>query len=160
MTPTGLMAAFRRFWHFFFNSGPDKIPEQRVGIHGPGFEFRMKLAAEKPGMIFDFNNLHQILFWREPGKTKAFLFQRFQIRIVEFIPVPVPFGNLSRLVGLVCQRILFHQLARIRTQAHGAAFFRIHIPFLNGLAFFVKPFPHQINHRGCCFFVKFRTVGI
>lgn len=44
---------------------PDKIPEKWVGTHRAGFEFRMKLTAQKPGMVRQFDNLYQSTIRRE-----------------------------------------------------------------------------------------------
>ena len=30
-----------------------------MGVRRPGFEFRMELAAQKPGMVLDFHDFHQ-----------------------------------------------------------------------------------------------------
>jgi hypothetical protein len=39
----------------------DEIPKQGVGLHRLGLEFRMKLAAKKPGMIFYLDDFHQVV---------------------------------------------------------------------------------------------------
>ncbi len=49
-----------RFPHLIRQRRLYKIPEERVRGHWTGFEFRMKLASKKPGMIVDLNNFHQI----------------------------------------------------------------------------------------------------
>jgi len=69
----------------------DKIFKQRMGIHGAGFEFRMELTPEKPGMLFIFYNFNEIFFRGKTGKNQTALFQRFFICVIEFISVPMSF---------------------------------------------------------------------
>jgi len=39
----------------------DEIAKQRVRFHRLGLELGMKLAAEEPWVVADFDNLHQVV---------------------------------------------------------------------------------------------------
>jgi hypothetical protein len=54
--------------------GADEIPEQRVGFHRFGLELRMKLAAEEPGVIGDFDDLDQVVVRGGAGDGQPRLF--------------------------------------------------------------------------------------
>ena len=51
----------------------DKASEQRVGHIRLGLEFRMKLAADKPRMVFDLDDFHQIPLGIKPRDHEPFL---------------------------------------------------------------------------------------
>ena len=42
-----------------------------MGCHGARFEFRMELTTQKPGMITDFDDLHQFTVRRSPAVVAA-----------------------------------------------------------------------------------------
>lgn len=45
---------------FAIQTSPDVGREERVRLHGTGFEFRMELTTDEPGMIRQFDHLHQL----------------------------------------------------------------------------------------------------
>ena len=73
----------------FYGRG-DKVTKQGMRLHRFGLEFRMKLAAEKPGMFFQFNNLHKIVVRRCPGDHQTLFFQLLSIVVVELVAMTVP----------------------------------------------------------------------
>ena len=69
--------------------GLDKLSEQGMGFHRFRSEFRMELASEKPGMVFQFDHLHQSLIGRYAAEDQPCLFQDLHVGIIKFITMPV-----------------------------------------------------------------------
>ena len=78
----------------------DKFTEKRMRVHGAGFEFRVELAAQKPGMVGQFHYLHKVSVRRGAAENHAFFRQSFLKFIIEFIAVAVAFFNQFFFVGL------------------------------------------------------------
>src|ERR1019366_9331509 len=100
--------------------GSDEGAEQRMRFHRFGLELGMELAAEEPGMIGDFADLHVGSVGRLAGDTKSRGLQRFLVLAVEFEAVAVTLADLARSVSLPGEAA-FGQDARPRAQTHGAA---------------------------------------
>ena len=77
----------------------DKLPKQRMRIHGARFEFGVKLTPEKPGMIFELDDFHKIPIGGNAAEYQSTLLKRFTIGIIEFVAVAVSFGNLFFFVS-------------------------------------------------------------
>ena len=125
----------------------DKAAEQRVTVHGPRFELRMKLAAEKPGMAAQLDNLHQRAVRRHPAQHHPFGAEFGPVVIVELVAMAVPLRNLFPAIQLGGESFVL-QHTRIAAQAHGAAF------GVDGFLLF-----HEMNHRMGRLQVEFRRVG-
>ena len=59
-------------------------------FHRPGFEFRVKLTSQKPGMITNFDDLNQLAIGRDTAETQTGLLQLFFKFIVKLITVAMP----------------------------------------------------------------------
>jgi len=70
--------------------GPDKGPEERVRISGAGLEFGMKLTAHEPGMIGQFDHLHQLPIGRNPADHQTMGFQEVPVLVVHLVSMSVP----------------------------------------------------------------------
>jgi len=59
------------------------------------FEFRMKLRTQIKWMIFlwQFGNFHQRAIWRNSGENQSGFLKLFDIFIIDFIAVPMTFGD-------------------------------------------------------------------
>ena len=79
----------------------DKVPEERMGVIGPGFEFRMKLARDEPGVVFDLDYLHEIPFWVDACKDKAFALHKIPVFIVKLVSMPMAFVYILLFIGFV-----------------------------------------------------------
>src|ERR1700680_2766279 len=86
-------------------------------------EFGMELAAAEPGMAGELHHLAQISGGgtlgpgtdREPGRLEA-----WQVVIVDFVAMPVPFGDRRRAVDFMRERS-GHHLAGLRAETHGTS---------------------------------------
>ncbi len=127
----------------------DKIPEQGVRTHGAGFKFRMKLATQKPWMIFQFRNFDQLTIWGCAADNQPLFFKPAKIFIVKFITMAMPFRNLIGPVCTVSKGALL-EYTRIRPQSNGSAFIGVNVSFLDRSGFFIIPLKHQIDDRVGC----------
>ena len=82
----GRGAAFRG-QGMLVHSSLDEVPEQGMGLHGPGLEFGMELAAQEPGMILKLHDFHQGVVGRHAAVDKALLGQQILEGIVELVAV-------------------------------------------------------------------------
>ena len=64
-----------------------------------GFEFGVKLTAEKPGMVLYFDDFHQLFIRRLPGEQEPFVTEYLTVFIVELVAVPVAFVNFTFAIG-------------------------------------------------------------
>src|SRR5512139_2569985 len=126
---------------------------------GPRFEFRVELTAQEPWMVLYLDYLHQFSVGAvsadlhpQPGNDSL-------IGIIEFIPVPVSFGDLLCPVSSM-RKGLFLYDTRIGAQAHRAALLSAFRPFLYLSLPEVIPFFHKINNRSRGIQIEFRTVCI
>ena len=58
-----------------FERSANKGGKERVGLQGFGFEFGMKLATEKPGMVRKLDDLHQVRILEDPGNDHTLFHQ-------------------------------------------------------------------------------------
>src|SRR6185295_2486695 len=98
----------------------NKAAEKRMTIHRSRLELRVKLAAEKPRMIFELDDLDQFTVRRKTAQNHPFGAELGAVTIIELITVAMSFGNLFSPVqfggeGLVLQH------TRESAQAHGTA---------------------------------------
>ena len=59
----------------------------------------MKLAADKPRVIGQFDHFDQFVVHRQPGNHQAGVLQAFQVIVVEFVTVAVAFVDFLGAVG-------------------------------------------------------------
>ena len=81
----------------------NEVAEQGVRAHGGGFELGVKLARQKPGVVFQFYDLYQIAVGWQAADDKSCLFHLDAVHIVEFITMTVPLFNFPfpiRLIGI------------------------------------------------------------
>jgi hypothetical protein len=64
-----------------------------MGVRGLRFKLGMELTPDKPGMIFEFDDLHQSLIGGESGEDESRFSQRIQIGIVKPVTVAVTLNN-------------------------------------------------------------------
>ena len=95
----------------------DKALKQRMGDVGLGLEFRMELTADKPRMVFDLDDLHQIPLGIKPRDHQPFLRQLLTIRIVKFITMAMALGNLFALIRFKTFGPLFQNTSCTRPSA-------------------------------------------
>ena len=65
-----------------------------MGIEGFGFQFRVELDADEPGMFGNLDNLRQAAVRRHAGEQDAGFFQLFAVGDVDLVAVAVALGNL------------------------------------------------------------------
>src|SRR5262245_58687670 len=73
--------------------GPDEGREQRMGREGPGFQLRMVLHADEPGMPRDFDDLGQDAVRRHPGEAQSDLLQTVLVVDVDFVAMAVALAD-------------------------------------------------------------------
>src|SRR3989339_350006 len=71
-------------------------------MQGFGFVFRMALGGDEKRMHFlgQFYHFHEKVVGGSAGNNQAVIFQNFAIVVIEFVSVPVPFGNFDSALGL------------------------------------------------------------
>jgi hypothetical protein len=87
----------------------DEAAKQGMGGHGPGFELRVELASQIPGVI----SISTISTNSPDGAMPEMLspaFQRLHIGIVELESVAMPLGNGFHAVGPVGDGVGFSSL--------------------------------------------------
>ena len=109
-------------------------------------QFRVELAPQKPRMIPQFNDFHQIQFRVDAAQVQPVLLQHFPILVVHFVSMPMPLGDPLSSVGAVCLCSRPY-LARISPQSHGGPF-AFHFPLIR----------HQIDYRVGGVFVEIGSV--
>ena len=95
--------------------------EDHLGLERAALEFRVELDAYEEGMVWDFDDLHQVPFGVGTREAHPGRLELLTVGVVEFVPVPMPFVDCIRGVQLVSQGAGF-QCAVIGSKAHGAAF--------------------------------------
>jgi len=99
-------------------------------------------------MVRRFHDFHVVLIGSPPGDSQPGGNQGLFVLSVEFVPVPVPFADFRRAVGLVRKRARL-KLARPRAQAHRAA----HL-------FHAQQLSQLVNHAVRGLRIKFRAVRL
>ena len=128
-------------------------------LHGTGLEFRMELAADKPGMVLQLHDFHQALVRGKAAVDKAFFLKEVLEGVVEFIAVAVALLHVFRLVGLkgLC---IGHDSAGIGAKAHGAALVAALVAAGHMAGVHVVPFGHKVNDLVGRVLVKFLGIGV
>ena len=96
--PSNLFSGFE-LPQFIGQGGPDVVPEKRMGVHGTGLEFRVELAAQEPGVVPEFDDLHQLAVGGGAGNRQAGGVQFLPVGVVEFVAVPVALHDLRDAIG-------------------------------------------------------------
>src|SRR5258708_7312952 len=92
-----------------FVCSADEGGEQRMRLKRFGFEFRMELASQEPGMIRYFADLHVHRIGGLSGDAQTARGQNFFVLAVELVTMPVPLANLGHAVGFA-RKTAFGQL--------------------------------------------------
>src|SRR3990170_3850746 len=87
-------------------------------------EFRVKLAADKPGVSGQFHHLAQLPGLGEPGYAQAFVLQSAKVLPVRLIAMPVALVDDAGAIDPVCLAARF-QGGQLRAQTHGPAEVRL-----------------------------------
>src|SRR5262249_28126651 len=99
----------------------DEVLEEGMTGERLGFELRVKLTAEEPGMpVPELDDLHEFPVRRHSAKRHPRFAQGRNVFLVDLVAVPVPFGDQVLRVGARRDRS-GGELARILSEAHGAA---------------------------------------
>src|ERR1035437_9414437 len=98
--------------------GADEALEQRVRLHGLGFELGMELAAEIPRMVADLADLDVRIVRRLARDLEARRFQALFVFAIELVAVAMALVDFARAVGVVCHAAV-GQAARPASQPHG-----------------------------------------
>src|SRR5687768_11296164 len=77
--------------HFLFIRGRDEPGKQRVRLEGFGFEFRMKLAAQEPGMPRQLYHFNKDFIGRITREAHAIACKDGLVFPVKFVAVAVTF---------------------------------------------------------------------
>src|SRR6185369_3278056 len=108
--------------------GADETLEQWVRLHGLGFELRMELTAQIPGMVAEFADLHVRIVRSLAGNLQPRGLQALFVFAIELVAMAMAFVDFARAVGLVRHAAL-GQTAGPTAQPHGSA------EFVNALEF-------------------------
>src|ERR1043166_9518870 len=101
--------------------GGDESLEKGMRLVRFALELGMKLAGDEERMILEFDDLDQFSVRRSAAKDKSGLFEGGAIGVIEFVAMTMPFVDEEGAVKVGGARA-DHQLARLRAEAHGAAF--------------------------------------
>ena len=82
-------------------SGGDEVSEQRVGLCRSGFELRMKLDPDKPGVVLELDDFNQISVRVNSGGNQSAVFKIGAVSIVEFIAMTGSFVDQGFPIGLM-----------------------------------------------------------
>ncbi len=115
-------------------------------LHGFRLEFRVELAAEKPWVVGDFDDLHQGAVGRGAADDEPGLHQPVPELDVELEPVPVAFLDPFRSVGPVGEGAGFED-ARVGAEPQGPAHVRHLVAGLDLVGPVVEPLLHEIDDR-------------
>ena len=83
----------------------------------------MKLAGHEERMILQLDQFRQLAVGRIAAEDEARLLELLPVGVVEFVAMAMPFIDDKGAIKLR-RPGANHQLARLRAQAHGAAFLR------------------------------------
>src|SRR5512136_3127472 len=79
----------------------NKRYKQRMRLERLGLEFGVELASQEPGMVFDFDDLDQLVLRIPPGKEQPGPGQVAFVGRVEFIAVAMPLLYISFPIGFI-----------------------------------------------------------
>ena len=92
------------FLLFVLESRADEGCEKRVRFERFGFEFRVELAAEKPGVLRGFDDFDVVSVGGASGDAQPGSDESFLVVAVELVTVAVAFANFELAIGLVRER--------------------------------------------------------
>src|ERR1022692_4023930 len=98
----------------------DKALEQRVRLHGLGFELGVELAAEIPRVVGELADLDVGIVGRFAGDLQARRLQALFVLAIELVAVTMALVDFALAVGVVGDAAL-GQAASPTAEAHGAA---------------------------------------
>lgn len=101
----------------------------------------MKLASDKPGVVGNLDNLHQLAVNGTAGDAQTCRFESLQVLIVELKAVAVTFDNNFLAIKLSGYAAL-PKLALLAAEAHGTTKVRELIPGFE-LPFGIEPLGNQ-----------------
>src|SRR5579862_3728627 len=131
-----------------FKAGANERGKKRMRSKWLRFEFGMKLAANKPGVIGHFDNFDIHAIGRPAGNAESGAGERLLVLAIKFVAMAMALGDLQRAVGLMRKRAGF-EFARPRPKPHRAA----HFVHAEQFAQFVN---HAIRSRG----IELRAIRI
>ena len=79
-----------------------KSAEKRMRTVGTGFQFRMGLCCDEPGMFRNLYHLYDPSVRGEAGELHAMTGEILPVVVVDFIAVPVPLFYFFTLIKSVC----------------------------------------------------------
>src|SRR6185503_1360972 len=113
-------------------------------LERPRLQLRVKLHADKPGMVLVFDDLRQNAIGRHSGEAHAALFEASLVRSIDLVTMTMPFGNFSHPINLrYTAATREHRI--VSAEPHGAAEIAARAPLLQLVTF--KPFRHQADDR-------------
>ena len=80
--------------YFPFCRRGHKVPKQRMGPVGPGFQLRVELHPHKPGVAGQLHHLHQLPIGGQPGQDKTGPGDCLPEVVVELVAVAVALADL------------------------------------------------------------------
>src|SRR6476659_636360 len=100
----------------------DEPPEQRMRLVRFAVEFRMELAGNEKRMFCQLYNLHQLPIRRKSTEDQARFLEFLAICVVKFVTMSM--ALVDNKCAVKPRSLRTHdKLARLRAQAHRAAFF-------------------------------------
>jgi hypothetical protein len=102
-------------------SCPDKIAEELMRTSGTTFKLLMKLCRDKPGMVWQFDNLNLAIVSRTTTHDHAVGFNEIAKFVVEFVAMAVALKDDRFTVGL-SSFCAWYKATELAPHAHGATF--------------------------------------
>src|SRR5439155_19992024 len=91
--------------------------KQRMGGQWLRLEFGVELAAEKPGMVCEFDDLDEILVGGNAGNDQSVVGEYLLELPVELVSMTMPFRDYTGIVNTIGQRARL-QICGIRATPH------------------------------------------
>src|SRR5580704_4109961 len=143
-----LVGSYAKSRPAILKAGAHERGKKRMRSERLRFEFRMKLAANEPGVIGHFDNLDIHVIGRPARDPEAGARERLLILAIKFVAMAMALGDFERAVSLMRKRPGL-EFARPRPKPHRAA----HLVHAEQFAQFVN---HAIRGRG----IELRAVRI
>src|SRR6185437_3890151 len=102
------------------HSGADEIAEERMRARGSALELRMELRRHKPGMVFELDDLHELVIRRAPANQHARALHAAAVGIIELVAMAVALKDDRLAIGPL-RPAPWRQAADPLAQAHCAA---------------------------------------
>ena len=107
-------------WTTHVDGRTDETGEQRMGGGRFGLVFGMELGGDKPGMLGEFKEFDELVVGGCAAEDDACVFEFGTQGVIDFITVPVPFGDFPASENVAGAGTL-GEYARISAKSHGAA---------------------------------------